>query len=256
MRKLIAKISFSLMALFVCLAAHSVSAAGTHVIQIHYLGHAGFILQFDNGIGIVTDYAAFHDIGDFKPDVATYSHGHEDHAGGYLPKDMRHILSRSLSLEIDGISIKPIITSESSAGSNDNTSYLFTYQNFKILHLGDAQGDISEIMAADEQAHLKGLLPDKIDLLLMPIGSSGRRNISDKQAEAFIDFVQPRMVVPMHYWTSWGKRSFLKHLERRNKTNGNRYRITKVKGPKYAIDLSRPQASDTVTIISLEGSDY
>ncbi len=256
MRKPITKISFSLMALFVCLAVHSVSAAGTHVVQIHYLGHAGFILQFDNGIGIVTDYAAFHDIGGFKPDVATYSHGHEDHAGGYFPNEIRHILSRSMSLEIDGISIKPIITSESSAGVNDNSSYLFTYKNFKILHLGDAQGDISEIAETDEQAHLRRILPEKIDLLLMPIGSSGRRNISNKQAEAFIDFVQPRVVIPMHYWTSWGKRSFLKHLERRNKTNGNRYRITKVKGPKYAIDLSRLQASDAITIISLEGSDY
>lgn len=250
------KILFSLLPLLIWLLVHPISAAGTRDIRIHYLGHAGFIIQFGNGIGIVTDYAAFHHIGDFKPDIATYSHGHDDHAGGVLPKETRHILSRSMALELDGISIKPIITSEASAGNNDNSSYLFTYKDFKILHLGDAHGDISQIMAADEQEHLRQILPDEIDLLLMPIGSSGQRSISNAQVAAFIDFVHPRMVIPMHYWTFWGKRSFLKYIERRNGTNGNKYKITRVDGSEYAINASRGQAPDAIQVISLEGADF
>ena len=56
------------------------------------MGHSSFIIQFDNGISILTDYGKYnawvqwgwdspiHDIGDFVPDIMTYSHTHhEDH---------------------------------------------------------------------------------------------------------------------------------------------------------------------------------
>ena len=61
------------------------------IVKIHYLGHSAFVLQFDNGINVVTDYgkenawvawgwnSPINDIGDLIPDVMTFSHQHEDH---------------------------------------------------------------------------------------------------------------------------------------------------------------------------------
>jgi L-ascorbate metabolism protein UlaG (beta-lactamase superfamily) len=34
-------------------------------IHIHYLGHSSFILQFDNGITVLTDYGASNSCGFF-----------------------------------------------------------------------------------------------------------------------------------------------------------------------------------------------
>ena len=60
-------------------------------VGIHYLGHSSFVLSFDNGVDIVTDYgkenawlewgwdSPIHSIGDLIPKVMTYSHTHCDH---------------------------------------------------------------------------------------------------------------------------------------------------------------------------------
>jgi len=57
-------------------------------VSIHYLGHSSFILQFDNGISVLTDYGTsncwgltspIYDIGEFVPTILTYSHRHADH---------------------------------------------------------------------------------------------------------------------------------------------------------------------------------
>jgi L-ascorbate metabolism protein UlaG (beta-lactamase superfamily) len=226
-------------------------------IQVHYLGHAGFIFQFSNGIGVVTDYAYFHDIGTFKPDVATYSHGHDDHAGGILPSGMNraHVLANSMALALEGVTFIPIITSETTPGSNNNSSYLITYQEFSILHLGDAQADISVIESEKERAHLKQILPERIDLLLIPIGN-GQCSITNEEVAQFIDFVQPRMVVPMHYWNFIEKWLFMRHMQGRNETNGGKYRLLKIDSPKYAIDFSRPQEEGVIDVIALDDGDY
>ncbi len=257
MRRLIRKLLVTVISLSICIQIHFASAGIAQDIQIHYLGHAGFLFQFSNGMGVVADYATFHDIGDFKPDVATYSHGHDDHAGGVLPRDMRrdHVLSNSMSLEMNGLSFSPIVTSESYAGSNDNQSYLITYQGFNILHLGDAQADISAINSEAERALLKRILSEKIDLLLVPIGN-GVCGITNAEVADFIDFVHPRRVIPMHYWHFWEKWFFLRHMEGRNQSNGQKYIIRKIDGPKWSIDISQRQQEGVIEIIALEDADY
>ena len=243
--------------LFISAQIYSASVGLAQDIRIHFLGHAGFVFQFGNGIGVVTDYAYFHDIGDFKPDVATYSHGHDDHAGGVLPPGMNraHVLTNSMALELEGISFQPIVTSETTPGSNDNCSYLMTYKGFTILHLGDAQADMSAIESARVRDHLQQRLPAKVDLLLIPLGN-GVCAITKKEVEQFIDFVQPRMVIPMHYWNFFEKWSFLRHIARSKPTDGRQYKIVKVGSPQYTIDISQPAEKGVLEIIVLDDSDY
>ena len=96
-------------------------------IKIHYLGHSAFVLQFDNGINIVTDYAHYnawvdwgwdspiYSIGNLVPDVMTYSHHHDDHYDlDRIPENISHIITGLDSLSIDGIEIKPVRTCEDS----------------------------------------------------------------------------------------------------------------------------------------------
>ena len=109
------------------------------VVKIHYLGHSAFVLQFDNGTNIVTDYGHYnawvdwgwdspiHNMGELIPDVMTYSHtNHEDHFDpDRIPEGVSHILTEYLTLEIDGIHIKPIRTCEESIYAESNSSYIF-----------------------------------------------------------------------------------------------------------------------------------
>jgi hypothetical protein len=84
-------------------------------------------------------------LGDCIPDVATYSHGHADHAGGTIPPDVPRILENGESATIGGVKIISIPTCEKNVGMKDNWSYLFEYEGIKILHLADAQAYIDNI---------------------------------------------------------------------------------------------------------------
>ena len=118
-------------------------------IKIHYLGHSAFVLQFDNGINIVTDYgkenawvlwgwnSPINDIGDLVPDVMTFSHQHEDHYDpSRIPQGVTHILSGTDYLSMEGIEITPIRTCETNINIESNTSFIFDYKGLKICHLG------------------------------------------------------------------------------------------------------------------------
>ena len=129
------------------------------VVEIHYLGHSAFVLEFGNGVTIVTDYGHYnawvdwgwdspiHDIGDLVPDVMTYSHTHHDdhYDPERIPDGVAHILTEYDSLTIEGIHIKPIRTCEESINTESNSSYIITYKDLKICHLGDAQAQIMKI---------------------------------------------------------------------------------------------------------------
>ena len=75
----------------VLLSFQSLTAAQDASVTFHYLGHSSFLIFFDNESSVLTDYgkenawadygwdSPIYDIGDFRPDIITYSHYHEDH---------------------------------------------------------------------------------------------------------------------------------------------------------------------------------
>lgn len=78
------------------------------LVSTHYLGHASFILQFDNKITILTDYGTsnayglkspIYGLGNFKPDIVTYSHNDIDHNNGIPLVNIPHILTNQDSLK-------------------------------------------------------------------------------------------------------------------------------------------------------------
>ena len=231
-------------------------------ILIHYLGHSSFILQFDNGIKVLTDYGVpraydlnspIYDLGALQPEIVTYSHlEHADHYGGRVPDNVSHVLKNLDSLELKGIKIKPVRTSELSLETKDNTSYIFRYKGITIVHLGDAQANIKNMQRQENRSYLREIFPDTIDLLLMTIG--GRSNII-QQAEAFIDLLRPEMVIPMHYWNREDKIAFLSFLERQNGTKGKQYQIKEIQSAKYSISNFHAGLTP-IQVISLEPAPY
>lgn len=117
-------------------------------VHVHYVGHAAFLLTFDNGLTALTDFgesnaygldSPVHELGGVVPDVVTRSHDHADHAGGALPAGIGRLLTGGEGFAERGLTITPIGTYEGSLDASDNTSYLFEYGGLTILHLGDCQ---------------------------------------------------------------------------------------------------------------------
>ncbi len=115
-------------------------------VRIHFLGHAAFILEFDNGVSVLSDYGdvsqtgwpvQVFEFGSFQPDIVTYSQTH--HMDHYLPMDFAQakILIGEAELSDEGLEITPVPTHELSMDSFDSCGYLFSYKGLKILNAGE-----------------------------------------------------------------------------------------------------------------------
>ena len=237
-------------------------AAQEPPISVHYLGHSSFVIYFDNGVYIVTDYgisnsygyvSPIYGIGSLKPDILTYSHKHQDHYDPVrMPDSVRYILTDFDTLSLAGLTIRPVRVAENAVLLNDNSAFIFSYKDFTLVHSGDTQANIMNIASQMNKDYLKKNFPEKIDLLLMPI-----EGVSQfiPQAEAFIDFLRPKRVIPMHYWSKKCESDFLAYLESQNQSAGKNYRIDRRSGAKYAVAVS-DTATIPIQIISLNPSPF
>jgi L-ascorbate metabolism protein UlaG (beta-lactamase superfamily) len=220
----------------------------TPTVRIHYLGHSAFLLHFDNGVTVLTDYgesraygldSPIYDYGSAEPDVVIYSHADGDHKRE-ISWEQATVLTDTDSLRLDGLKITPIRTCEISPEVEDNTSYVLVYRDLRILHLADAQAYIKDIEQEEIRARVKALYPEAYDLLLMTI--EGRSQFIP-QAEAFIDLLQPKRVIPMHYWSPEYKADFLNYLEAQNQSSDKKYQIKETGSAEYAISGSDGELS-------------
>jgi L-ascorbate metabolism protein UlaG (beta-lactamase superfamily) len=217
-------------------------------------------LTFDNGTSVLTDYgkSRAYDLDspiyelDFVPDVVTYSHKHEDHAGGKIPDGVHHILEGTEGLKLDGIDVKAIPTYEQSLDEPDNTSYLFAYKGIKILHLGDCQALMLHSKEEKVRAKISELYPDKYDLVLVPIGF-----VSDivENAVSFIGLIDADAVVPMHYWTPSEKTRFLERLQDERSKKEKSYRVENIGDAHFDLGVSAKPTNE-IRVINLEPGPY
>lgn len=231
-------------------------------ISIHYLGHSSFVIKFDNGISVLTDYGTsnsyglaspIYDIGDFKPDIVTFSHRHPDHYNPErLPDSIQYILMDFDSLEIEGLKIRPVLVAETNLSNRDNSCYIFTYKGLTVVHLADAQANIMNISNPSNRTYLKEILPDNIDLLFMTI-----EGVSQfiPEAELFVDFIKPKMIIPMHYWSRQYKLNFLDHLEAQHGSGGKNYQIERSMSARFFLSVA-DTSTIPVRVISLEPEPF
>ena len=227
-------------------------------IKIHYLGHSAFVFEFDE-ITVVADYgkpnawkqwgwdSPIHDIGTLIPDIMTYSHLHEDHYDSTrIPEGVKHILRNGECLELEGLEITAIATCEDSFGEFNNTSYLFSYKGFNVLHTGDIQGMIANIENDSISDYFIVNFPVKIDLLIMPI--EGKIKYIP-QAEKFIRLLNPKCVIPTHNWSQEYLDEFVAYLKSIN-SNHLMYKIIVAEKAKFQLNSSRTNTTTKIILLS------
>ena len=74
-------------------------------------------------------------------------------------------------------------------------------------------------------------------------------------AITFLELVQPRSVIPMHYWSQAAKAGFLSLLAEKNGPGAKRFLVEELDRPDYAID-SVDKGDAATRVISLEPAPW
>lgn len=72
------------------------------------------------------------------------------------------------------------------------TAYRFVFEGIRFCHLGNISADV---LTAEQMAQL-----GEVDVLFVPVGDV--RTLNAKQAEAVINQIEARVVIPMHFQVS------------------------------------------------------
>ena len=156
--------------------------------KIVYLGHASFLMK-GNDFSLITDPYRNMSVPNLtfpkveEVDAVFCSHNHFDHDASNLVKiknDPQPVKALSIVVPHDH---------EGGAKRGMNSIRMFNVDGYKIVHLGDTG------CVLDEET----LAPIKnCDVLLAPI--NGFFTISPDELKKICDIVNPRIVVPMHYY--------------------------------------------------------
>lgn len=165
-------------------------------MKLQYLGHASFRIISEMGTTIVCDpYKADmvgFEMAPVRCDVVTMSHHHGDH------DCMDSIIGSPAELDVelactaDDVAIESIQTFHDGvkgAKRGKNLVFTFLVDGLKVVHMGD-------IGCFDEKVVAK---IKNCDVLLIPVG--GTFTVDATGAKQYVDSVQPKIVIPMHYKT-------------------------------------------------------
>ena len=162
-------------------------------MKIRYLGHACFEFTSQSGTKVITD--PYTKVGYELPnglaaDLVTVSHGHFDHCYTQAVKTsciLRDVGKYSFQgVEICGIS--SFHDDSHGALRGNNVIFKMTVDGMTLCHMGDIGEECSEPLASEIGS---------VDVLFIPVG--GTYTVDVYGAKEYIQRLQPKVVIPMHY---------------------------------------------------------
>jgi len=264
MKRLSIAVGISLGVIFLqsgCAAAPAVTeAAPTETppsIDVHFLGHAAFILEFDDGLTVLSDYGdasqtgwavRVFEFGSFRPDIVTYSQTH--HRDHFLPMEFANakILIGDAELSGEDLAVTPVPTHELTMDSFDSCGYLFAYKGLKLLNAGEPLQYILAADRADVRNEIREKYADAYDLVILPVSGL---NITFPQLESFIGLLNAKRVLLMHGMSLSTYTGFLAFLA---DEHPGEYLPVERKGPSYRLEGSADESRPAV--ISLVPAAY
>ena len=165
-------------------------------MKLQYLGHACFRIISEMGTTVVCDpyngNMVGFDMARVRCDLVTISHHHADHDCMDVIVGSPAELDVEIACAADDIAVESIANYHDDVnGAKRGANLVFTFlvDGIKVVHMGDI-GCLDENVAK----RIKGC-----DVLLLPVG--GTYTVDAVGAKWYVDAVQPKIVVPMHYKT-------------------------------------------------------
>ncbi len=164
-------------------------------MKLEYYGHSCFKLIGEDGLSVLFD--PFGGIGYELPkgissDAVLVSHGHFDHANVSAVKNSQVFLGET-NVDYKYIKISSIKSYHDEVFGKkrgDNYIFIVEMEGKTVCHLGDIGMPVEQFDFSK--------LP-KIDVLLIPVG--GNYTIDGKTAVKYVEKINPKIVIPMHYKT-------------------------------------------------------
>lgn len=220
------------------------AAASDDTIEITFLGHASFEIVSPAGVRAVTDYNGVNIPAD-PPEIATMNHAHSTHYTLNPDHRIAHVLHGwsddnqmpAIDLTVRDMHVTNLPTNirtwDGGTERYGNSIFVFEAGGLCIAHL-------SHLHHLLEPADLNRL--GHIDIAMVSV--DGGWTLSQSDAAAVIEQLQPRIVLPMHYFSRDILDRFL-DLER------GKYAIDVRESP--VLDVSRETLPASPTVIALPG---
>ena len=157
-------------------------------MKITYLGHSCFKFEKDGFAMIIDPYQA-GSVPGYAPlkehaNQVLSSHKHGDHFG---LNEVKLAVTRADTPFMVSF-IETFHDDKNGALRGCNNVIIVDVDGMKIVHMGDIGCELSD----DDIKKIKGC-----DVLMIPVG--GFYTIDAKQAKAYVDKLQPKITIPMHY---------------------------------------------------------
>lgn len=176
-------------------------------MEISWLGHACFQLRGKNVTLITDPFSPLQgpaqgetlQLGKVNASIVTISHNHPGHNYVVGVGGNPRVVRGPGEYEISDVLITGVAAYHDDKHGKEyghNTIYVIHMDDLVICHLGDLGHTLQEEQL-EEVADA--------DVLLIPIG--GKHNIDATQAAEVISQVEPRIIIPMHYYNAPGETS-------------------------------------------------
>lgn len=224
-------------------AAFRLAAVETGEVRLTFVGHATFLIESPAGVTIATDYNDYVRPA-IVPMVVTMNRAHDTHYTNSPDPGIAHVLrgwnpdggAVHHELTLEDVWIRNVPTNIRQGAStlyDGNSIFVFEVAGLCIAHLGH----LHHVLTAD---HLEAM--GRIDVVLAPVDGSYTLDI-DGMLET-LKAINAPLVIPMHYFSSWGLDRFLNRLSQD-------YAVTRSASP--TVMLSRATLPTKPTILVLPG---
>lgn len=167
--------------------------------RITFVGHASFQIETPTGVRVITDYNGVNGYGR-RPDIVTMNNAHTTHYSDEIEPGVTHALrgwpdadhDAVHAIEWRDIKVWNVPTNARDYGGvrrNGNSIFAFQIGDLCIAHLGHLHHRLNP-------DHLEAL--GRIDVLMVPI--DGNYTMRQGLMADVVRQIQPRIVLPMHYW--------------------------------------------------------
>lgn len=212
-----------------------VAMGAASAVAIEWMGHSTFQITSSKGTRILTDPHGAFDLPHptLPQHIVTTSHQHGPHNSVHMAPGTPVILHgltptgedwQKISTTIRDVSVYAVPAyHDKSQGMQrgKNAIFVFRVDDICIAHLGD----LGHVLTP-EQLKMMG----KIDLLLMPI-AGGYFTVTPAEARDVTKQVNPKIVIPMHFWWEQAVQEFVQGMPKVKMLNTPVLKIAKFELP-------------------------